>query len=385
MQTEIQAKYEERRREKQIKPFARFPSYHLDMTVSDAEVVQDTCHMLLTYLRTTHQGGDHAKIESFLKNFIPAFFGLDREAFGARMADIYSGTPPNEEEEEAATNDEAPVRGRRNGSGKKNLLRGVLDPSKQTKKDAKEESKESTPDVMSLDEDSSTQTDGQSDQATKLDASDSRWMEHPVSGNSRNRQHIKHNEPYERQTFGLYASLHIYCFMRMFTMLYERLHNVKALETHVQEDVRRALLFKPASHLLIADRGPKEFFEDTSPSANYYRQIVKLCESYLERNVDMIRVEETFRRWYLPSGWQLYSFDKMLGAIIKFIGQVVVNDAKDRSNDIINLFLNNRKESQTTHQTEIDYRKQVEKLAKDSDVYRINWVSRRTPFRCTVY
>ena len=378
MQTDIHARYEEQRRQKQIKPSARIPNYQLDSVFGDVEVIQDTCHMLLTYLRSSYQGGDQTKIENFLKSFFPAFFGLDKDALVARMADVYSETPPNEEEEEVTANEETPARGRRTANGKKNLLRGVLDPGKQAKKDAREESKESTPDVTSMDEDSSTQTDGQSDQIPKLDSSD-RWMEHPVSGNSRDRQNVKHNEPFTRKSFSLYANLHIYCFMRMLAVLYERLANIKGLESAVQEDVRRALTHKPATELLIADRSPTEFFEDTSPTANYYRQMVKLCEASLEHTVEMNRVEETLRRFYLPSGWQLYSFDKMLGAVVKFASQVIVNDVKDRSSDIMNLFLANRKESQTTHQIEMEYRKQVEKLVKDSDVYRIIFV-RHTHF-----
>ena len=373
LHTDIQARYEEQRRQKQIKPSARIPNHQLDLVFGDVDVLQDTCHMLLTYLRTSYQGGDQTKIESFLKNFFPTFFGLEKDSFVARMADVYSETPPNEEEEEANTNEETPTRGRRTVNGKKNLLRGVLDPSKQGKKDAREESKESTPDVTSMDEDSSTQTDGQSDQLPKLDSSD-RWMEHPVSGNSRDRQNVKHNELFTRKSFSLYANLHIYCFMRMLAMLYERLSNVKGLESAVQDDVRRALTHKPATELLIADRSPTEFFEDTSPTANYYRQVIKLCEASLEHTVEVTKVEETLRRFYLHSGWQLYSFDKMLGAIVKFASQVIMNDVKDRSNDIMNLFFANRKESQTTHQIEIDYRKQVEKLAKDGDVYRIIFV-----------
>ena len=354
------------------------PVYQLKVTVGDAEVIQDTCHMLLTYLRTQYQGADQTKIESFLKNFIPTFFGLDKEAFVARMADIYSGTPPNEEEEDNATNDEAPARGRRNANGKKNLLRGVLDPGKQGKKDVKEASKESTPDVLSMDEDSSTPTDGPADPPlTRLDASEDRWMEHPVHGNSRHRHEkdLTFNAPFARRAFSLYGSLHVYCFLRMLTMLYERLAHVKAHEPAVQEDVRRALVFKPARQLDIADRGPPDFFADTSPGTNYYRQMVQMCEAHLERHVELTRVEETLRRFYLPAGWQLYSFDKMLAAVVKFASQVVGNDAKDRSHDMIGLFLSNRKERETTHAIEIEYRKQVEKLAKDSEIYRIVFVS----------
>ena len=345
--------------------------------------------MLLVYLQKYYQGGDQTKIEAFLKNFLATFFELDKDAFAARMSDIYVRTPPNEEEEEPAANDETPSRGRRNANGKKNLLRGVLDPGKQGKKDVKEESKESTPEITSMDEDSSTQTDGQSDQNTKLDASESRWMEHPVSGNSRDRQHIKFNEPFQRHAFSLYANLHIYCFMRMFAMLYERLSNLKALEIVVHDDVRRALAPKPAADLQIADRNLAVYFNDTSPTANYYRQMIKLFETSVDNSNNdkntndnsnkMARIEDTLRRFYLPSGWQLYSFDKMLAATVKFASQVIVNDSKDSSQDIVNLFFSTRKEVQTTHQIEIDYRKQVEKLAKDGDVYRIIFVSGPIP------
>ena len=55
----------------------------------------------------------------------------------------------------------------------------------------------------------------------------------------------------------------------------------------------------------------------------------------------------------------------MVAAIIKYAPQVIINDAKDRSNDIVNLYLANRVKSETTHEAEIDYRRAVDKLAKD--------------------
>lgn len=371
LHSDIFAKYEEQRRQRQLKPANQVSYYQLAFAFTDVEVIYDCCHMLLTYLRTSYVHADSAKVEKFIKDFIPTFFGLDKETFAARMMDVYSDTPPNEEYEESNANDETPShRGRRMANGKQNLLRGVLDPSKQGKKDSRMNSKESTPDVMFTDDDSGTPTESLSDQAPRLEPSESRWMEHP-----RERQSNKLNEPFARTSYSLYANLNIYCFMRLFAMFYERLANLKAHEDSVREDVRRAMQFKPAMELRIADRSPTEFFDDVSPSANYYRQVLKLFESSLESSSDMAKIEETLRRFYIPCGYQLYSFDKWLSNILKFAGQGVVNDAKDRSNDIMNLFMSNRKESLTTHQTEIDYRKQVEKLAKDGDVYRIVYVS----------
>ena len=323
-------------------------------------------------------------MENFFKTFIPAFFGLDRDSFQRRMSDIYDASPPNEEMDDdlPATEDYTVNRGRRTVNGKKStLLRGVLErgqPGKPLRRDKDGnsimESKESTPDVMSMDEDSATPIDTPAEQPSRMDITEHRWMEHPVSGNGRNRQPIKHNEPFARDTFNLYANLNIYCFMRMFELLYERLVRVKENEKQVHEDVRRAKAFKPAFDLKLADRSPSEFFMDTSPKANYYQQIVRMCEDVVKAEMDMNHLEDTLRRFYMQYGWQLYNFDKMLGAIIRFSLQIPVNDNKEKGSDIINLFYKNRKENETTHQAEIDYRKQVEKLAKDGDIYRIAYV-----------
>ena len=374
LQADIQAKYEEQKRERHIKQISHTPNYQLEYAFTDVEIIQDCCHLLLTYLRSQYQGTDHTRVENFLKSFLPTLFGLDRDNFAARMADVFSDSPPNEEEDELTPSEETSNRGRRSANGKKNLLRGVLDPSKQSKKEARVESKESTPDVMSMDEDSGTPTDSQSEQPTRLEPSESRWMEYSLSGSARDRQNTEYNEPFTRSTFNLYANLNIYCFLRMFAILYERLANIKSHEKAVQEDIRRAMMYKPAIELKIAEKSPAEYFDDTTPKANYYRQVVKLFEDCLGHNVDSTKVEETLRRFYMPHGWQLYNFDKMVTAVAKFAAQCIVNDTKDRSNDMINLFLANRKGEKTSHQTEIEYRKQAEKLAKDSDMYRFVYV-----------
>ena len=64
----------------------------------------------------------------------------------------------------------------------------------------------------------------------------------------------------------------------------------------------------------------------------------------------------------------------MLAAMLRFALQILVSDNKDKSLDIINLFYKDRKEDETTHQAELTYRKQVEKLTKEGDIYRIRYV-----------
>ena len=376
LQTEIHSKYEEQRRQKQGKlAWINAPRHQLSSEFTDVDVIYDCCHIILTYLRDTYVGGDQAKIEAFIKTFIPTFFGLDKDVFVAKMVDIYADPASNEDEEDSpASDDMTQTRGRRGVNGKKNLLRDVLDPGKQSRRDL--ESKESTPDPMSVDggvdEEIGAVSDSPTEQPPPTDPSQDRWTEVVLTGMSRD---INYNQPFTRNTFSLYANLNLYCFFRMFEMLYQRLCKLKGSEDDVREDVRRAMAHKAAFDLRMNEKSPSEYFDNTSSAANYYQQILKMCEGVLQRSIEMSRLEDTLRRFYLYHGHQLYGFDKLVVAVTKFAGQCIINDVKDRSNDIVNLFYANRKELQTTHQKEIDYRKAAEKSAKDGEIYRIVSVS----------
>lgn len=350
------------------------------------EVVYDASHLVLAYLHHTYGGTtlDQTRLENFIKTFVPTFFDLDSDLFQRKMNDIYDTTPPNEEadDDSLAVKDQAVSRSRRVAkNSRENLLREVLDHSQLGKSGLREKddsaashSKETTPDVPSAEEDTATSTGTPTEQPMHADSGEHRWMEHPSTGNTRNRQNINHNEPYKRDTFNLYANTNIYCFFRMFQLLCERLGHVKSNEKEVHEVVRRSKMAKPAYDLRLIDKKPSDFFADVGENADYYRQVLRMCEDVVKGEVDINQLEETLRQFHLQNGWQLYSFDKMIAALLRFALQILISDTKDKSLDIINLFYKDRKNSETTHQAELTYRKQVEKLIKDGDNFRIKYV-----------
>ena len=379
LQTEIQVKYEEQRRQR-LASRTGVPKFQLEYNFGDVNVICDACHLILTHLNYVHANEvDKNRLETFITTFIPTFFDIDRDAFQERMSDIYNATPPNEEVEEDTTinEDSGAGRGRRAANGRKpNLLRGVLERGRQGQKEESIlESKETTPD-QSHDEDLPASTGTPSEHTPHVDEAEIRWMSHPAIGS----RAADRNEPFKRDYFHLYASLNIYCFFRVFQMLYERLLNIKLNEEQVKADVQRGEMIKPAHELNLIEKKPSEFFADVSPSANYYRQILTMCEDVVKQEEDLATLEETLRRFYMQKGWLLFSFDKMLASLLRFALNILVSDNKDKSLDIINLFYKDRKEDETTHQAELTYRKQVEKLSKDGDVYRIRYVSR--PLSC---
>ena len=394
--TEIQVKAEEQRRQS-ISKWNTVPKHQFLYHFNDAEVIQDACHLILTYLQHSYTGNaaDQSRLENFIKTFIPTFFDIDSESFSRRMCDVYDATPPNEEaDEDLLTLEEQTVgRSRRVVNGRKgNLLRGVLErgqPGKSGQKEKEDmdlpQSNETTPDVLSMDEDAATSADTPTEQPTRVDSAEHRWMEHPTTGNTRNKQDINHNEPFKCENYNLYASVNIYCFFRMFEMLYQRLAHIKENEKKVHEDVRRSKMAKAAYDLKLIEKKPSDFFADVSQTADFYRQILRMCEDVVKTETDMNHLEETLRQFYLQNGWQLYSFDKMIAALLRFALQILVSDNKDKSLDIINLFYKDRKDTETTHEVELTYRKQVEKLAKDGDIFRIRYVSCKNPHTIRTY
>lgn len=377
LHTDITVRYEEQRRQRNV-PWMVVPRHQFEYSFEDVDVIYDSCHVILTQLHQNFTGNDidKSRLETFLSTFIPTFFDIDRDIFQAKMSDIYDSSPPNEVEDEPVPNDDSNGgRSRRavngNGNGRKpNLLRGVLERGRPgPKEDSVMESKETTPD-QSHDEDTPAST-GTPNEHPRVDEAEHRWMSHPSMG-SRTQDS---NTPFQRSNFHLYANLNIYCFFRVFQMLYERLLYIKMSEEEVKVDVRDGQLAKPAHELNWIERKPSEFFADVSPNANHYQQVLVMIEDVIKQDEDVGVLEETLRRFYMQKGWQLFSFDKMLSALLRFALNILVSDNKDKSLDIINLFYKDRKEEETTFNAELTYRKQVDKLVKEGDVYRIRYVS----------
>jgi paired amphipathic helix protein Sin3a len=203
-----------------------------------------------------------------------------------------------------------------------------------------------------------------------------KWFTHPTEALFANGQTIAPNQKYHRTAYNMYCNSTMYCFMRLFGILYERLIKVKANEEEVHKTIRRALHPKAARELHWIEKTPQNFFADTTPQANYYNQMVWMFNEMAKGNAEMSQLEETLRRYYLQDGWQLYSLDKLLGSLTRFAVGMVTPDSREKTTEIYHLFKKDRQRgSETSHQDELNYRRQVDKHIKDGDVFRIAYVS----------
>lgn len=375
IQTEITTKFQESLELR--KCGYQVPKYQFSFCFDDPEVIVDAAHLLTSYidLNPTVFNADPQRVITFIKDFVPIFFGMDREGFQSFMEEVYDNTPSEEDDESVeAAEDISTIRNRSFVNGKKlELLRDALErhsekPFRQEKASAPSDSRAQTPDGKPLVETPPESTE-------PVDIVELKWMEHPGQGNFNQQREYTLNEVYKKKTHQLYCNTNVYCFFRAFQILYIRLVHVKQQEKDAHEAVRRAMAPKAAQELGMIDKMPTDFLYDTDPKANLYHQVVKMCEETIKGHLDSAHMEETLRRYYMKTGWQLYNLDKMLNGISKLAGAIFNSDSKDKSSDIVNAFFKEREKEETTHNQEIQYRKQVERFVKDGDLYRVTYVS----------
>lgn len=368
IQNEIQAKFEESRNIR--KSGYQVPKHQFEFEFADFGVIVDATHLLLTFIdrNSGSFGADPQRVMAFIKDFIPIFFGMDRDTFHMYMNEVLSGTPGEEMDEDAmAVDDSSTTRSRPSQVNKKlELLRDVLE--RRADKESVPVSPAATPRDAVL-----VPSTPIPDPTETFNVADLKWMEHPGEGNFNLQREYTLNQSYEKKVHHLYCNLNIYCFIRTFELLYGRLLKIKLHEKEAHEDVRRALLPKAAHDLGLIDKLPTDFFYDCDPKANFYQQIVRMCEEVIKGDLEQSHLEETLRRYYLKSGYQLYNLDRIFGGIARFAAGVFNSDPKDRSADIVNLFFKERDREETTHHQEIQYRKQVERMVKEGDIYRVTW------------
>ena len=372
--TEIQARWEEGKKNRE----AGFEAtkHQLECSFEDTGVIIDASNLILMFLtsdRSTLSESEAPKVREWFLDFVSRFFGVNKED----LEESLRSTEQEDVDMEDAVDGNVPS-GSKTKNGRGSLLRKALD-KRNGNTDSASASKESTPaptteNDMDVDEEV-IETDTEEPPREP-------WIKIETGNRDIVQQQLALEQTYSHTTYNFYANANIYCFFRLFETLYSRLLAIKVNEQSVVEAVNRfkqnGEKRKAAIDLQMIDKGPEHFFENLVAinEHHFYHQILRMCRDVLAGDQNQPHLEETLRRYYNKTGWQLYTVDKLVGAILRFLANILGGDPKDKSVDIANLFFKDREKPDTTRKQEIQYRKQVERYSKDGEVYRISYVSR---------
>lgn len=384
----IRNKYEEQRRTRALQ--GSVPRYQFAYGMEDQDVIVDAVRLAIIYVINAHQHNpnERDRIIEFFETFIPAFFGVRAEAVHQRVSDI----PRNSHEEDA--DDDTPVelangRSRRaNGKMDQNLLRGVLERSRngtrgrgQKENSVASGSKESTPDTGSPAEYEDVAGDAM-DVDSPADSHTDRWLgkspdASAVGDKSAQNEdmELKADEPFACESYSLYCNQSIFQFFSMFEILYRRLKAVKDSESATAAEVKRIMAPKPAKELGLLEERDDWFTKPSSDS--YYSRALMVIEDFIVGEVEEVKYQDFLRTYYLKKGWALYTINEILKNLTRYTATCSSTESKEKTPSIIQSFLANRAKNETTYNQEIDLRKKVEKIVgdRDLDMYLIKYVS----------
>ncbi|KAL7273296.1 Transcriptional regulatory protein sin3 [Rhizina undulata] len=394
---EIQAKHREQVN-KRLSPTTPSPEYQFQYSFADFGIILDASRLLAVSLEhnSIFNANDREKIDGFIKSFIPLFFGMNSRDVEDTVNAIIRKSPDDDVDEgHSPAAGDSSSRSRRGGRHDHDLLRDVLKRGKNGKSRKDKEgsitsrgSKESTPEVVH-DEDIHMTMDSSVDGRPSRE--DGTWISRPIKHLADRKPGTPTSQadepvmPVKRTVYTLYCNTTIYGFFRTFQILCGRLADIKSCEAAIRKDVDIRKQYKVANELNIASSKIEDLFTDTGPNANFYSQVLDMCEKFIEGDIDSNSFEESLRSVYIQKGWQLYTIDKLLVAVLKFIQAIVPNDTKEKNPekeknaDIVLRFQRDRERREFTkergeYQELIAYRRNVEAmLGPEDNVYRIDW------------
>lgn len=380
----IKTKHEEQRRERILKGKAARHQFVWDF--ADKEVVLDLLRLMMLYSMHNgqHSSQEKERILDFFETFIPAFFDLSEDAVCEKLPKMQ---PESGEEE---IEDQTPAeltngRSRRNGK-KSDLLRGVLDPGRngskprnQKEDSAASGSKETTPDVVSANEED--MADAHEDSAIP-EVSNERWMPSipkPVVVGDDNALldadgELKADGFFRRPWYNFFCNHTMFVFFSIFQTLYQRTLNIKESKANVEKEIRRLSQPKPARDIGFTENH-MTFFDPQDHPDTYWPKTLELIEEYVTGDIDENRYQDVMRHYYLRNGWKLYTIQDLLKTLCRLALTCSSTDAKEKTPDLIHQYLSSRDREETSYQTEISARKYAEKCVKDGDIFVICWVS----------
>jgi paired amphipathic helix protein Sin3a len=360
---------------KRLHPLTPKPQKQLDYDFFDNEILYDIAKFVNVFLNSSsYSANDKERLFDFFKSFLILFFDLPQEAaeeaINKRIFSPQDERPSSSSvaiEAAAATPAPSDSESTPSVNGRKrhrdtDLLKDVLRKSKKTYKDDTPDStaspSESTPDEPVVEK-------VEGDVQEQAETAGESWVQ---TANSEAQTTLVENK--ERTVFNLFGNTNVYVFFRHLRVLYDRLSEVKAINTEVTADLESRSDVRFAKDLNLVSNQLEEMGLQFSKS-DAYAQLLAFSERAIEGDIEHQWFEESLRQAYRNRAYKLYSVEKVVQSLVKHLHSILTDS---RSSEILVLFEKNRKEPTTSAKDQIVYRNLVRSnMNPDDNMFRIEF------------
>lgn len=162
-------------------------------------------------------------------------------------------------------------------------------------------------------------------------------------------------------------------------LLYSRLNTMKETARHLSSTTTKDALSNSA-YTLYGKSNPRFNGQDVIAPTAMYDSMLEMCEKLFGGEIDQPAFEDGIRSLFGNKGYQVFTIDKLLSALVKTVWSLIDSnrEAYSANGDIFKLLVDDRRYPTTAQAQQISYRTNAELAAgSDENLYRIEWMPRR--------
>ena len=353
---------------KRWNPLIRKSSYELKYQFSDKNIIFDILYLCSVYIInvSTYSQSDKEKIQRFLYWFVSKFFNIPLE-------DIIAFTV-NDERVKSFTNNNVDTEIEAESGDKRS--RTLLDEYLDTFEDL-----ELFSDVFKTrfnkktngKDDSTSNEDAESSKTTDTEIYESfkdsvlkSWIGDDAGNLDCNSKDITDEmiDSKNRNRYISYGNIQIYLLIRFFSIMYDRLLEVKKIDSEITEDIKNRKYDDYIDPMFLSskqleDRG-LSFKGDSA-----YSKLIDFSSEFIQGKIDNQWFEESIRQAYKNKAFKLATIDKVIQHLVKQ-SQNCTTDKKSQS--LMKLFEYDRGNSCLKISEQVIYKIQVRKVLDGNDL-----------------
>ncbi|CAO3621024.1 unnamed protein product [Cunninghamella blakesleeana] len=354
-------------------------NYQLKYSFPDKDIFKDVTRVVYSYIdkQAGFSNSDREKIRTFMRSFIPLFFGLESvEPEGINYTEEHEDEEMAEDEDDSrSTNtddsetDTARSPGKRSTSPRRRSKRGRNNDDDRTMdllRDVLIKNKKALSDIGSSNinnqkinnnnavTNSDMDTDVDVPEGSKTPESSNNINNKLASAQSSDQQNLSsvnsgstnasitnnlqsennHEkllaaaamatapESIKRKVYNFFCNTTFYAFFRFFEFIYDRLRRVKELDIKTKSDPRYA---KKTSKVALELGLYTTKFDDIDISNGYYAATLEVIDRFFDGEIEGQSFEEYLRYYFATDTYVLYTVDKLVNAFVKQIQAVTVD------------------------------------------------------------
>ncbi|KAK4050893.1 hypothetical protein OIO90_004869 [Microbotryomycetes sp. JL221] len=360
------------------------PLHQFELGFQQREVFWDTFKLIFSFLdRDTggYSGPERARVETFVRYFVPLIFDVSREEADANLAPYQESENGDKEEGQADGEGAASAveQDGLNGEGSTAQATESGTPASGSKKGNSMSKRGGAADLRKrLLKHAAGQKGSRSRANSPTDNSaaaggvmlgEQTWI---TLTNTEEKTVAPMNEPLPERRLNFFANSTFYCLIRLLHTIYYRLAMFKELMTELSKAEKKRERLSPLAVELGLANPVSVIDEGDNAAEQYYEHMLDMTEKLFDGDIDQQTYEEQLRYMAGIKAYPLYTIDKLVHTVIKHVHTI---NSDSRCQDLVSLLEKDRERDNITIRQQIAYRMEAEaSIGSDEPLYRIEWL-----------